>query len=194
MKKENLKNEILRNAGGSYKDGVKITAEAGYCVSIEDGAIIPVEDFTEEDAERHIEEAKKKKALAGFWIDGGRVFCDFSKIFNDYAEGILQGVKNKQLAIFDIKAGASVDLEPFYRAENDAEAYIDAETEYNAEDNLENKRYFRTSKNNILKNMYNFSKKEREIYLKGLQFYGLTAGKDKRGERFVEYIDLKEDF
>lgn len=194
MKKENLKDEILKNAGGSYKDGIKITAESGFCVSVEDGNIFPVEDFTEEDAERHIEEAKKKKALAGFWVDGGRVFCDFSKIFNDYTNGILQGVKNKQLAVFDIKAGASVDLEPFYTAERDAESYIDAETEYNAENSLENKKYFRTAKNNILKNMYNFSKKERNIYLMGLQMYGLTAGKDRKGERFVEYIDLKEDF
>ncbi len=192
--REDLKNEILRNNGGSYENGAKITAEAGYCVSVEDGAIIPVKDFTEEEAERHIEEAKKKKALAGFWVDGGLVFCDFSKIFNNYAEGILQGVKNKQLAIFDIKAGASVDLVPFYTAEKDAEAYIDAESEYDAEENIKNKKYFRTAKNNILKNMYNFSKKERSIYLMGLQMYGLTAGKDKKGDRFVEYIDLKEDF
>lgn len=103
---DNLLDFIERNKGATISPltGQPIENQAGgYCVSIQDGAIIA--NLSIKKINKYLKKARKKKTLLGIWFNtkNKKFYLDFSQIIQDKKEALKVARENKQLAIFDLK-------------------------------------------------------------------------------------------
>lgn len=110
MNIKELKNELLKNGGLTLTaDYTKATEKSGFYVSkIGHEKIININDL-----ESNLKEYSKKllkNEYIGLWIDNNKIYIDISKHYKNKKEAIKQGIKNKQIAIYDIKNNNSIEL------------------------------------------------------------------------------------
>lgn len=116
---ENLK-EIIKKGisnGGFTKNAYMedISEKKGYIVSIEGFEKIyninaDIAEI-EKDVIEYINIIKNKKHLyIGLWVDNDKIYLDLSKHYKNKEKAILNGINNKQLAIFDITKDESIPL------------------------------------------------------------------------------------
>ena len=110
MKTESIKNELLKNGGLTLtKELEKATEKKGYYVSkIGYEKIIQVEEL--ENYILQYKELLAKNEYIGLWIDNNKIYIDISKHYKDKKQALKIGIKNKQLAIYDIKNDKSIYL------------------------------------------------------------------------------------
>lgn len=110
MKIEEIKNELLKNGGLTLKgDLTGANNTSGYYVSL-----IGYEKIIQlEELEETIQEYQKKllkNEFIGLWIDDNKIYIDISKHYTDKKRAIESGIKNKQIAIYDILNNNSIYL------------------------------------------------------------------------------------
>lgn len=115
MNIENIKNEIIKNNGLTIdKDFKKLDKKTGFMVSIL-GLEKTIKKSDINTLDNIIMEYKKiienkKNMYIGFWIDNDLIYIDISKHVEKKQNAINLGIKNKQLAIYDIKNNTCIDL------------------------------------------------------------------------------------
>ena len=105
MKAVKIMENILKNGGTTVTaNGNRIKAKQGYMVSLPDHeTVLPIEDNA-----TIIDMIDKKLksipngAMLGGWVDGDRVYLDYSVKVADRERAIKIGKKYGQLAIYDI--------------------------------------------------------------------------------------------
>lgn len=102
MKIENIKNELLKNGGITFnKDLTSASNKNGYYVSIIGyEKIIKIEEL--EKTIKEYQQKLLKNEYIGLWIDNNKIYIDISKHYTDKKRAIESGIKNKQIAIYDI--------------------------------------------------------------------------------------------
>lgn len=100
--------------GGATLDAATLTplgAGRGYVVGLVDGdaASLPATATGREivDALRRIA-AANRAAVVGAWVDGGRIYLDPVEIVDDLRDALDRGRARRQVAVYDLAAGASV--------------------------------------------------------------------------------------
>lgn len=108
--------ESTMNTGGASYHLNGSTPKSGFMVS-QVGAekIISLKDFTEEIIENFVNENIKKLSnnedlCVGTWESEGQVYFDISENIQDKNKAISEGLKNNQLAIFDLSTFESIML------------------------------------------------------------------------------------
>lgn len=115
MNIENIKNEIIKNNGLTIdKDFKKLDKKSGFMVSIL-GLKKTIQKKDINTLDNIIMEYKKiienkKNMYIGFWIDNDLIYIDVSKHIEKKQNAVQFGIKNKQLAIYDIKNNTCIDL------------------------------------------------------------------------------------
>ena len=115
MNIENIKNEIIKNNGLTIdKDFKKLDKKSGFMVSIL-GLEKTIQKKDINTLDNIIMEYKKiienkKNMYIGFWIDNDLIYIDISKHVEKKQNAVNFGIKNKQLAIYDIKNNTCIDL------------------------------------------------------------------------------------
>lgn len=116
---ENLKETIKQGIsnGGFTKNAYMedIREKKGYIVSIEGYEKIYNIDVDiaeiEKDVIEYINIIKNKKHLfIGLWVDDDKIYLDLSKHYKNKEKAIINGINNKQLAIYDIANNKSIPL------------------------------------------------------------------------------------
>jgi len=113
MNNNELLKLIEKNGGATLdKNGNALNKKSGYMVSL-DGYELKIEKielFTQQLIKKYLKIAKKLKAYFGMWIDNNILYLDISiwTASLDYAKKT--GLKNNQLAIYDIKNEKSIYL------------------------------------------------------------------------------------
>lgn len=116
---ENLKDIIkqgIENGGFTKNEYMEdITEKTGYIVSIEGyEKIYPINsDISEieKDVVNYINIIKHKKHLyVGLWVDDDKIYLDISKHYRNKEKAVINGINNKQLAIYDISNNKSIPL------------------------------------------------------------------------------------
>lgn len=110
MNIQSIKNDLFFNGGITLsKELEKATEKNGYYVSkIGYEKIIEVKEL-----EKYINEYKNKllkNEYIGLWIDNDKLYIDISKHYKDKKQAIKIGIKNKQIAIYDISKNKSIYL------------------------------------------------------------------------------------
>ena len=118
-KMENLKDIIKQGIknGGFTKNAYMedITEKKGYIVSIEgfekiyhiNGDISEIE----KDVINYINIIKNKRNhYIGLWVDDDKIYLDLSKHYKNKEKAVINGINNKQLAIYDIANNKSIPL------------------------------------------------------------------------------------
>ena len=116
---ENLK-EIIKQGikhGGFTKNEYlqDITEKKGYIISIEGYEKIyqMTSDISEieKDIIDYINIIKNKKHLyIGLWVDDDKIYLDISKHYKSKEKAVLNGINNKQIAIYDVANKKSLPL------------------------------------------------------------------------------------
>lgn len=115
MNIEVLKNEIIKNGGftidSEYK---KINKKNGFMVSIlgmeKTFSINNINEIEKTIKEYQNYIKNKKNMYIGAWLDNDIIYIDISKHVEKKQNAINLGIKNKQLAIYDIKNNKSIEL------------------------------------------------------------------------------------
>lgn len=95
---------ILLNGGATVdKQGKAHTLKSGYQVSKQDVAVIAVKNFTQAQVEELCNMVGGRGNYAGFWVDGGFVYCDLSKRYGTKKDALAAGRAYNQKSIFDWK-------------------------------------------------------------------------------------------
>lgn len=110
MSFKELKNELIKNGGLTLAaDYTKATEKNGFYVSkIGYEKIIDFESL-EENLKKYSKMLLKNEYI-GLWINKGLLYIDITKHYKNKKEALKIGIKNKQLAIFDIKNNKSIDI------------------------------------------------------------------------------------
>ena len=105
-----LKNEILKNGGLTLTaDYTKAQEKSGFYVSkLGCEKIIQFEEL--ESCLLDYSKKLLKNEYIGLWIDNGLLYIDISKHYKNKKEAIKTGIKNKQIAIYDIANNKSIYL------------------------------------------------------------------------------------
>ena len=105
-------NELIKNGGSLDKDLQPIKKTAGFMVSM-----LGYEKTFNPDDIKGIEQTIinyskiiSKKCYIGIWENNGLVYIDISKHYENKRQAIKQGIKNKQLAIYDLKNKKDIEL------------------------------------------------------------------------------------
>ena len=112
---ENLKNDILKNGGFTIdSEYQKINKKDGYMVSLlgyETQLSIKNIDKIDGIIEKYKKIiGNKKNMYIGAWLDNDIIYIDISKHIEKKYNAIQYGIKNRQLAIYDIKNDTCIDL------------------------------------------------------------------------------------
>ena len=92
---------ILANGGATVnRQGQAVTLKSGYQVSKQDVAAVAVESFTQKDIERLVAMLKQRGEYAGFWVDGGKVYCDISRRHSTKMAAIAAGKAYNQISVW----------------------------------------------------------------------------------------------
>ena len=152
---EILKNEILKNGGITLVKGKKMEYKSGFIVS-KLGHEYTTTSLT--DATTKLMDYMQKFNCCGCWLDNGIYYIDANEYYNknEHKKAIQQGIKNKQLAIFNIATGKSEYLQQAYyiiykynKIKNDF-IYI---KEFTSIDNIT--QFLKVQKNTIFNNINN---------------------------------------
>ena len=110
MNFKELKNELFKNGGLTLtKELSKATEKSGFYVSkIGYEKIIQIEELEKELI--NYKSKLLKNEYIGLWIDKNKIYLDISKHYKNKKEAIKQGIKNKQIAIYDIYNNNSIEL------------------------------------------------------------------------------------
>lgn len=155
MDLKELKNEILKNGGITLIKGKKMQYKSGYIVS-KLGFEYTTTDLIQ--AVEKLNEYQEKFNCCGCWLDNGIYYIDNNNYFNknEHKQAIASGIKNKQLAIFNIASGTSEYLQQAYyiiykynKIKNDF-IYI---KEFTSIDNIT--QFLKVQKNTIFNNINN---------------------------------------
>lgn len=155
MELKELKNEIEKNGGITLIKGKKMQYKSGYVVS-KLGYEYTTTDIMQ--AVEKLNEYQVKYSCVGCWLDNGIYYIDNNNYFNknEHKQAISSGVKNKQLAIFNIASGTSEYLKQAYyiiykynKIKNDF-IYI---KEFTSIDNIT--QFLKIQKNTIFNNINN---------------------------------------
>jgi len=115
--KQLIKNTILKGGNTLTSDLKESTEKKGFYVSL----IGHEKTFLLNDI-KNIEKTilkyqqlikNKKNVFIGLWIENNLFYIDISKHYLNKQQAIKQGVKNKQLAIYDIKNNKSIYLKKY---------------------------------------------------------------------------------
>ena len=111
MKIETIKNELLKNGGLTLTEELqKATQKNGFYVSkIGYEKIITIEELQKE-----LDNYKSKllkNEFIGLWIDNNKIYIDIIKHYKDKKQALKMGIKNKQIAIYDITNNKSIYLQ-----------------------------------------------------------------------------------
>lgn len=105
----------IKTGGASFNiDGV--APMSGFMVAtIGAEKVINAKDFNKrvlkKFVKKHIKELKKDSSLCvGTWKDNNKIYLDLSNNILDKTKAVSQGIKNKQLAIFDLSTFDSLYL------------------------------------------------------------------------------------
>lgn len=95
---------ILANGGATVgKNGEAVALRSGYQVSKQDVAVIAVGDFKQEDVKNLVGMLSKRGSYAGFWVDGGKVYCDISCRHSTKKDAIDAGKAYNQISVWGWK-------------------------------------------------------------------------------------------
>lgn len=95
---------ILRDGGATVdKQGNAHMLKSGYQVSKQDVAKIAVDNFTQDNVAQLCALVEGRSNYAGFWVDGGYVYCDLSKRYGTKKDALAAGRAYNQQSIFDWK-------------------------------------------------------------------------------------------
>lgn len=116
---ENLK-EIIKKGisnGGFTKNAYMedISEKKGYIVSIEGFEKIYNIDVNIEEIEADVLDyikiiQSKKHLYVGLWVSDDKIYLDLSKHYKNKEKAVINGINNKQLAIYDIAKDESIPL------------------------------------------------------------------------------------
>lgn len=105
--------EIIKNGGATLtKDLKNATLKNGYMVSIM-GMERTYKKENIKELKESIQEYQKilkNNEYIGLWLDNDIIYLDISKHFKDLKQAKKVGIKNKQLAIYDLKNNKSIYL------------------------------------------------------------------------------------
>ena len=154
MKIEEIKKDLLINGGLTLtKELQRATEKKGFYVS----KIGYEKIITFEELEQTITEYQNKLSkneYIGLWIDKGLLYIDITKHYKDKQQAFKIGIKNKQIAIFDISKNESIyllkDTYILYKYNNIKNDIIYLKEFYSIK---ELQKYFNT--NNIYQFIYN---------------------------------------
>lgn len=108
MKKKDIKKYIEKNGGITLDEkGGLFTEKKGYIVSVFG------KEYQTNDLEKAIDkllEYSKKGCICGVWLDDGVYYVDVNEYYIDREQAELEGLDNKQLAIFDLEKCESIEL------------------------------------------------------------------------------------
>ena len=110
MNIKTIKNELIKNGGLTLQaDCTKAKEKNGfYCSIIGYEKIIKMEQL--EETLKEYKNKLLKNEYIGLWIDNGLLYIDITKHYKDKKRAIQNGIKNKQIAIYDIKQNKSIYL------------------------------------------------------------------------------------
>lgn len=116
MKKNQLEKlllDVAMSGGATLKpNGDHLSLNSGYMVSLYGyEKKLNLDSLTVNDVNNYLLLAKKLKAYCGLWIDNNILYLDISIRVNDLKLAKSLGLKNKQLAIFDLKNLESIYLD-----------------------------------------------------------------------------------
>lgn len=107
-------NEIIKNGGATLDVNFNdFNVSTGYMVSLYSYEVkIDINDIEaiKKEIENKKEEAKKRNAYIGLWVENGLVYLDISKHIIDYNEALETARNNEQMAIYDLKNDKSIYL------------------------------------------------------------------------------------
>ena len=93
--------QILAKGGATVnRQGQAVTLKSGYQVSKQDVAVVAVESFTQKEVEKLVGMLKQRGEYAGFWVDGGKVYCDISHRHSTKQAAIAAGQAYNQISIW----------------------------------------------------------------------------------------------
>lgn len=118
QKMENIKqliNKAIKNGGLTLaKDLEESTEKKGFYVSMlgyeKTFKIEQVEEIQKTIKEYQQKIKNNKNVFIGLWIDSDLFYIDISKNYKNKQQAIKQGIKNKQLAIYDIEKNSNIYL------------------------------------------------------------------------------------
>lgn len=97
-----LKDFIVKNGGATVNNkGVAVNLKSGYQVSYKNMGRVMVKDFTEKMAQAIIAYGLKRGEYAGFWVEGGFVYCDLSKRIATKKSAVEYGRGLGEIAVWD---------------------------------------------------------------------------------------------
>lgn len=110
MKIDKIKKYIDQNGGATMSPDLNIVSlKAGFVVSL-NGFETKARRITKKLLKKYQKLAYMHGAYIGAWVDNNTIYLDLSINILDMQQAINEGVKNKQLAIFDIENKTSLYL------------------------------------------------------------------------------------
>lgn len=107
-----LKNYIAVNGGATLDaNGSACALSSGYMVSLAGSELkIKPKKLTKKIIKKYLIKAKMAGAYVGFWRNDGFIYVDLSVNIKNKMQAIQAGLKNNQLAIYDVKKDCSIFL------------------------------------------------------------------------------------
>lgn len=107
---KSLKDYIAINGGATLApDGSMTALSAGYMVSLQGHEKkTTLKKLSLKEINSYLNTARKLNAFAGLWLDGDVLYIDISIRILHRMQAIAAGIKNKQLAIYDLKENQSI--------------------------------------------------------------------------------------
>ena len=103
---------MIKNGGGTLKNNKLVEFEDGYIIAFKefekvinmDESVFECLELLEEYVNKH------NDSFIGFWVNDGKLYLDVVQNISNYHMAILEGLKQNQKAIWDVKNGKEIWL------------------------------------------------------------------------------------